>query len=169
MTKLGPRAHSQQRAANAYKLRCTGRTYDDIANTIGYGSPASAFKAVQKHIARMPAEEQDMARAMSAGTYLNVVARCFAVAEIAERQGKPHTAVMALDAAAGAQAKHDALRGLNVPVTQKVDVNVQHSAAGVVEAAREQMRQVLAAKQSALPAPQPNPMPIIDAEIVSEP
>lgn len=169
MAPNGPRSEARKRAAEAYRLRCLGHTWDEIANRTGYKSHGAAHTAVTKHIERMPIEDQAMARAFSAGNYRAVVAKLHDLADRCKALGRTTAEVQALDAAASVQERHDKLLGLHIAVAQKVDVNVQHSAAGVVEAAREQMRQVLAAKQGALPAPQPATMPVIDAEIVSEP
>ncbi len=154
MPPIGPRADARKRAERAYELRCQGRTWDSIATELQYGSHRSAFNAVRKHIERLPTEDQDLARAFSAGTYKLVVARLFEVAEMAQRQGKPHTAVMALDSAAQATAKHDALQGLNVAVPTKVDIQVT-SRVAVLDRAEEQLM--------AIAQRRPN---VIDAEIL---
>lgn len=168
MPPIGPRNEARKRATHAYELRCMGRTWDSIATELNYGSHRSAFNAVRKHIERMPAEDQDIARAFSAGTYKLVAARLFDVADMAERQGKPHTAVMALDAAAQATAKHDALQGLNRPVTSKVEHTVHHNATELIESAREQMR-ALTQQQPAINPPQPSIQPqlhVIEGEVL---
>lgn len=160
MPTSGPRSAPRKKAADAYRLRCTGRTFDEIATALGYGSPASAHKAVIGHIKRMPAEDQDMARAFSAGNYQQIIAELYSVAARAKTAGKLTTAVQALEAAANTQAKKDQLEGLHIAVPTKVDVNVQHSAVAVIDQAKEQLL-ALVAKQ-----PQPAALPVIDAEVV---
>jgi len=49
MTKLkNDKASVKQRAIDACKLRCMGKSYDDIAKELGFASKGSAHKAVQK-------------------------------------------------------------------------------------------------------------------------
>lgn len=141
-------------------MRCTGRTLQAIADELKYGSPSSAFKAIAKHIERLPAEDQEKARALSAGSYEQVMARLFAVGVKAEAANRLTTAVQAYEAAANVRAKHDALKGIQAPVTTKVDVQVT-SAVAVINDAEERLRAILAARapQIAIPA-------IVDAEVI---
>lgn len=160
MPTSGPRSAPRKKAADAYRLRCTGRTYDEIATALGYGSPSSAHKAVLGHIKRMPAEDREMARAFSAGNYSQIIAALYDVATKAKTANRLTTAVQALEAAANTQAKKDNLEGLHIAVPTKVDVNVQHSAVAVIDQAKEQLL-ALVAKQ-----PQPAALPVIDAEVL---
>ena len=138
------------------------RTWDEIAGALGYGSPASAFKAVAAHIKRMPPEETEMARAFSAGNYRQVIAELYSVAAKAKTAGRLTTAVQALEAAANVQDKHDRLTGLHVVVPTKVDVNVQHSAVAVIDRAKEELLALVAKQQPAAPAA----LPVIEAEVL---
>lgn len=158
MPPIGDRKTARQRAAEAYRLRCMNRTWDEIATALKYGSPASAFKAVAGHIKRMPAEEAEMARAFSAGNYRQVIAELYSVAAKAKSANRLTTAVQALEAAANVQDKHDRLTGLHVVVPTKVDVNVT-SAVAIVDRAEAELL-ALAAKQ------QPANLPYIDAQVV---
>ncbi|KAB7761779.1 hypothetical protein [Mycolicibacterium mucogenicum] len=168
MPPQGPRPTARKRAADAYRLRCTGRTWQEIADALKYGSPASAHAAVVKHISRMPAEDVEMARAMSAGNYRQVIGELYAVATRAKASNKLTTAVQALEAVANVQDKHDRLTGLHLIQPTKIDVNVT-SAVAVIDNAEEQLRAILAARapQIAIPAPAPTPAtPVIDAEVI---
>lgn len=162
MPPVGPRNEARKRAADAYKLRCAGRTWDEIARATGFKNHSSAVHAVKSHIARMPAEDQELARAFSAGTYRLVVAQLFEVASRAREVGKPHTAVQALQAAADAQAKHDQLVGLNVPVTQKVELSV--TAAAILDRAEAELLAIAQAQQPAVAVG--FDAGVIDAEVV---
>lgn len=144
-----------------------GRTWDEIAKATGFKTHGSAFNAVKGHIKRMPAEDQELARAFSAGTYRQVIARLAAVGVRAEAANKLTTAVQAYEAAANVQAKHDLLTGVQAPVTTKVDVNVT-SAVAVIDNAEEQLRAILAARapQIAIPAPAAPTAAVIDAEVI---
>lgn len=154
MPPIGPRKDARTRAAEAYRLRCMNRTWDEIATALGYGSPASAFKAANGHIKRMPAEDQDIARAYSAGNYKQVIAQLYEVAAKAKTVGKLTTAVQALDAISNVQDKHDRLQGLPIAVPTKVDISVT-SRVAVLDRAEEQLM--------AIAQRRPN---VIDAEVI---
>lgn len=168
MPPIGDRTTARKRAAEAHRLRCLGHTWDDIATKLGYGSHASACKAATKHIERMPAEERDIARAYSAGNYRAVVAKLHDLADRCKELGRTTAEVQALDAAASVQERHDKLMGLHIAVASKVDVNVHHNAAELIESTREQLR-ALAQQQPAIAAPQIPTGPqltVIDAEVI---
>jgi hypothetical protein len=105
----------------------------------------------------MPPEDQEIARAYSAGNYKQVIAQLYEVAARAKKLDKLTNAVQALDAIANVQDKHDRLQGLHVVIPTKVDVNVT-SAVAVIDRAREELH--------AIAAKQPATLPIIDAEVV---
>lgn len=153
-----PRADSRRRAAQAYQLRCMGRTWDEIAQTTGFKSHGAAFTAVKKHIERMPAEDQAVARAYSAGNYRLVIAQLYEVVARARTANKPHTAVQALQAIADVQDKHDKLVGLHIVQPTKIDVTVT-SAMSVIERAEQELL-AIASQQPAYA------LPVIDAEVV---
>lgn len=166
MPPNGPRPTARKRAADAYRLRCTGRTFQEIADALGYGSPASAFTAVKKHIERMPAEDQEQARAFSAGNYRQVMSELYGIATRAKAANKLTTAVQAMEAIANVQAKHDHLIGIEAPTTTKVEVSV--SAGAVLERAEADLLALAAqrpvpAQQFAISAPVPA---IVDAEVI---
>lgn len=168
MPPIGPRKDARKRAADAYRLRCTGRTWDEIATELDYRSHGAAHDAVKSHIARMPTEDQDMARAFSAGNYRAVVAKLHDLADRCKELGRTTAEVQALDAAASVQERHDKLMGLHIAVASKVDVNVHHNAAELIESTREQLR-ALAQQQPAIAAPQIPTGPqltVIDAEVI---
>lgn len=168
MPPIGPRNTARKRAAEAHRLRSLGRTWDDIANTLGYGSPASAYKAATGHIARMPREEQDIARAYSAGNYRQIIAALHDLAGRCAKLGRTTAEVQALAEAAAVQERHDKLMGLHIAVASKVDVNVHHNATELIESAREQMR-ALAQQQPSIAAPQPSTGPalrVIEGEVL---
>ncbi|SKV05611.1 Uncharacterised protein [Mycobacteroides abscessus subsp. bolletii] len=158
-----PRADSRKRAADAYRLRCMGRTWDEIAKATGFKSHASAFNAVKKHIQRMPAEDQELARAYSAGNYRQVIAQLYEVVARARTANRHTTAVQALQAIADVQDKHDKLTGLHIAVPTKLEVNVT-SAVAVLERAEADLLAIVAENPRALAAKAAQP--VIDAEVV---
>lgn len=154
MAPIGPRPAARQRAADAYRLRCTGRTFDQIATQIGYGSPAAAYNAIRKHIERMPAEDQALSRAFSAGNYRQVIAALYDLAERCKTLGRTTGEVQALEAIANVQDRHDKLQGLHIAVPTEINVNVQ-SVAEVLTTARSKMLETVDAEIVELPAAAP--------------
>lgn len=160
MAPEGPRKDARNRAAHAYKLRCMQRTWDEIARAAGYRTTAAAAKAVRRHIARMPAEDQQTARALSAGNYRMVIAQLYEIAAAAKSAGRTTSAVQALQTIADVQDKHDKLVGLHVVVPTKIDVTVS-SAAAVLERAEAELLEI------AQQAPPPGVgLPVLDAEVI---
>lgn len=161
-----PRKASRQRAAEAFRLRCRGRTLQEVADELGYGSPAAVHNAVQKHISRLPAEDRDMARAYSAGNYKQVIAELHEIGARAKAQNRLTTAVQAQEAIANVQAKHDHLIGIEAPAVTKVDVQVT-SAVEAIASAREQLLAIAKARQPVVAIPPGGPVTeVIDAEVV---
>lgn len=159
MPPTGTHADAQKRAHDAYRLRCTGRTWDDIAKAKGYKSPAGAFKAVKRYVERMPPEDQAIARAMSAGNYRLVMSQLYDVAASAKAQNRTTSAVQALQAIADVQDKHDRLVGLHIVQPTKVELTVT-SAVSVLERAEEELL-AIAGQHAATYA-----LPVIDAEVI---
>jgi putative SOS response-associated peptidase YedK len=135
-----------------------GRTLQEIADAKGYGSPAGAYNAIQKHIQRMPPEEQATARAYSAGGYKLVVAQLWEIFAQAKRSQEHSAAVAAARAIADIQDKHDRLLGIVPAAAAEVTVRVQ-SAVAVIDRAEEELLAIAAARRAADPA-------VIDAEVV---
>ena len=156
MPPRGPRSEARERAKRAYQLRCQHKTWDDIAAACGYASPASACKAVIRHIQRMPPEEAEMARALAAGTYRNVISKLYEVAEDAHRRGKHTPAVQALEAIANVQERHNKLLGIQPVATTEVNVNV-----APIEELRTRLLDALKARADRAE--------IVDAEVVEIP
>lgn len=168
MPTSGPRTNTRKRAADAYQLRCQGRTYDNIATELQYGSAAAAHKAVVGHIRRMPPEETEMARALSAGTYSAVIAGLHDLAKRCKALERTTAEQQAWEAIASTTERRDKLLGLHIAVASKLDVNVHHNATELIESTREQMR-AIAQQQSAIPAPQPQTQPaltVIEGEVL---
>lgn len=154
MAPIGPRPAARQRAADAYRLRCTGRTFDQIATEIGYGSPAAAYNAIRKHIERMPAEDQALSRAFSAGNYRQVIAALYDLADRCKTLGRTTGEVQALEAIANVQDRHDKLQGLHIAVPTEVNVNVK-SSVEMLTATRTRLLEDIDAEIVELPGSEP--------------
>lgn len=163
MAPAGPRKTARERAAAAYQLRCIGRTWTEIAAAQGFGSHTAAHTAVRRHIARMPTEDQDLARALSAGTYQLIKAQLFELAAASKAKGHERSAAEAMVAAANVQERHDRLVGIQAPT--KVDVTVTGTAITVIERAEEQLLALAAQTRAAIPSG----LPVLDVEAVEVP
>lgn len=162
MAPQGHRADARKRASQAYNLRCMGRGWQEIADATGYKSAGAAFTAVKGHIERMPAEDQEISRAYSAGSYRLVIAQLHEIVAKAKAMNKPHTAVQALQAISEVQDKHDRLIGLTVAPSTKVEVTVT-SAVAVLDRAEEQLLAIAGQQPQAAIAAS---LPVLDAEVV---
>lgn len=158
MAPNGPRKTARERANNAYNLRCIGRTWPEIARAENYGSPGAACTAVRRHIDRLPKEDQDLARALSAGTYQLIKAKLFELASSSQRKGHERSAQEAMVAAAAVQEKHDRLVGIQAPT--KVDVTVTGTAVAVLERAEAELLAIAQSQQRG------SDLPVLDAEVV---
>jgi len=164
MPTAGTHAQARKRVQRAYKLKCTGRTWTEIADTLGYSGPGSACKAVTTWLAKQPPEKLADARHYAAGSYRLVLTQLWDLTKTAKDAGKINDAVTALKAIAEVQDKHNRLLGIAPTAATEVTVNV---GAGSAAAIIEQAEQQLLALAAAHPAPaQLAPLPILDAEII---
>lgn len=162
MPPEGTHADSRKRAEQALKLRCRGRTWQEIADELGYRNRGSATTAVKRLILREPPEDLVTARTYTAGAYRMVTAQLFESLDAAKAAGN-HEAVVSISRAIGyIQDKHANLTGQKVIQVQEVDVNVQvHStASAVVENAEKELLAIAAGRHEA------GMLPVLDAEVV---
>lgn len=168
MTKPGPdrpRKASQQRAADAYNHRCMGRTWREIAQLCGFKSHSSAAHAVRRHINRMPAEDRNLMKAVTAGSYRIVTARLHRLLAQAEQDGDATAAATLGRTIADIEDKHAKLTDQYSPT--KVDLTVHQTAGAVIDRAEAELL-ALAGEQPAIPAPVVG-LPVLDAEIIDVP
>lgn len=164
MPPNGPRSDSRARAEEAFRLKCRGRTWQEIADELGFKSRSSALNAVRRMMLREPPEDLETKRAYTVGAYRQVASTLFKSLEKAETAGD-HEAVVSIGRAIAYVADKNAkLTGQQVPVAQEVEhnVNVQvtSTATAVVEQARQDLLAITAGRHDA------GLMPVIDAELV---
>lgn len=167
MAPKGPRADARARADEAFRLRCRGHTWQEIADKLGFKSRSSATLAVKRLILRDPPEDAVTARTYTGHAYRQVTATLFESLEAAKTAGD-HTAVATIGRAIGEiQEKHAKLTGLHIPVVQQkeVEVNVQinTTAAAVIDQAEHDLLAIAAGTKDA------GLLPVIDAEVVEVP
>lgn len=59
---MGTRGDAMQRAAQAWHLRVLGKTWNEIADTVGFANDANAIRAVRRYVGRLPEPDADQAR-----------------------------------------------------------------------------------------------------------
>ncbi|CAA0136336.1 Uncharacterised protein [Mycolicibacterium vanbaalenii] len=163
MPPTGPRADARARAEAALRLKCRGRTWQEIADELGFKSRSSALHAVKRLMLREPPEDVLAARTFTTGAYRQVTAALFDSLEAAKK-AQDHEAVVSISRAiAYVQDKNARLTGQQIPVAQEVDVNVQvHSTThAVIDQAERDLLAIVGGRQGQLP--------VLDAELVDAP
>lgn len=78
VARRSPRASTEitaaDRKARAVELRARGHTFQEIADTLGYASPAGASKAYHAALRERPAQNVDQLRAEAASRYEHLLA-----------------------------------------------------------------------------------------------
>jgi hypothetical protein len=163
MGASGPRADARARAERAFRLRCRGHTWQEIADAEGFKSRSSATLAVKRLLLREPPEDVITARTYTAGAYRAVTATLFESLEAAKADDNHEAIVSISRAIAYVQDKHAHLTGQQVVVARELDVNVQvtSTASAVVEQAERDLLAIAAGYRDA------GLLPVIDAEVVS--
>lgn len=164
MAPKGPRADARAKAEAAFRLRCRGRTWQEIADELGFKSRSSATLAVKRMMLREPPEDVTQSRTYTAGAYRQSIASLFRQLEKAEAANDTE-AVVSINRAIGYIADKNArLTGQQIPVVQEVDhnVNVQvnSSTTTVIEQAKKDLLAIAAGNHEA------GALPYIDAEVV---
>jgi hypothetical protein len=161
MARPGPtmtREDSHRRAERAYRLRCVGRTWQEIADAEGFRSRRAAQLAVQRYLAHELPERAEQAR-RSAADGLRIVRAVLFTSLVDAKQSGDHQAVVNTARALTDNIdRHAKLLGLHAP--QQVDITVRQSAAAILSRAEADLL--------ALAAGQPSQLAVLDAEVVSE-
>ena len=163
MAPIGPRADARARAEEALRLKCRGRTWQEIADELGFKSRSAALTAVKRQMLREPPEDVLAARTFTAGAYRQVTASLFTSLEKAERDGDHEAVVSISRAITYVQDKHAKLTGQQVVVAQEhhVDVQVTTTADTVIDEARRNLLAIAAGRNDA------GILPVIDGEVIN--
>lgn len=159
-----PRADSRARAEAAFKLKCRGRTWQEIADELGFKSRNSALNAVRRMMLREAPESLETRRAYTVGAYRQSLASLFRTLEKAETANDVEAVVSIARAIGYIADKNARLTGQQIPVIQEVEhnvhVEVKTTATSVIDQAEKDLLAITAGKQDA------GMMPIIEAEFV---
>lgn len=159
MPPIGDHQSSRQRAERAWRLRCAGRTWQEIADTLEYKNRSSALNAVDRLLKKDPPEEIATQRKYTAEGYRIVQAALFESLATAQRRQDVHQVVTVSRAITDVMDRRAKLLGLHVPVAQEINLTVQQSAAAVLDRAQDEL---LALEQAG------RGLPILDAEVVED-
>ena len=110
--------HGAARDRQAAELHARGRSYQQIADTLGYGSRGLAFDAVQRAFADLPAEGAGQARRLDLDRLDRLIERAWGLLE------DDRTALLAIDRITRLLERRARLFGYDAPATSRVDVTM---------------------------------------------
>jgi hypothetical protein len=163
MAPSGNRQTTKARAERAWRLRCAGRTWPEIADAVGYKSKQSAMVAVNRLLAKDPPEDVGIQRKYTAEGYRIVQAALFESLAVAKDRKNVHEVVTVSRALTDVMERRAKLLGLHVPVAQQLDVNVHQTVSAVLERAQSDLVQAIESGQALLPID----AEVVDAEVLS--
>jgi hypothetical protein len=164
MAPSGNRTATKARAERAWRLRCAGRTWQEIADATGFKSHQAAIVAVNRLLAKDPPEDVGTQRRYTAEGYRIVIAALFELLATAKDRHNVQEGVTASRALADVMDRRAKLLGLHVPVVQEVNLTLQQSASAVLDRAEAELLAIAAGQPA--PAAVQASLPILDAEVV---
>lgn len=134
----GSHAESDKRCETAWKLRITGRTWREIADTVGWSNTQNAQNAVKGWLKRNPPDGLELARRAN-GDGIRMV-RAILVGTLVKAQAAGDFAATASIARAifDGFEREARLYGMHIVVPAEVDIRVS-SAAAILERAEAEL------------------------------
>ncbi|OBI78922.1 hypothetical protein A5664_17105 [Mycolicibacterium fortuitum] len=164
MAPVMPHRESRARAEQAFRLRSLGYTWQAVADHFGYRSCGAAQTAVNRYLDRQLPETIEGAR-KSATERLQISAQILAERIFEARAaGDDDRLVPLMRELRNTTSEMTRLNGLNVPVAQQVDVNVQHSATAIIDRMEAALLELTARQR------QPHSVPgsVIEGEVIHD-
>jgi hypothetical protein len=158
------RTASRKRAAQGWELRTKGRTWNEIATTLGWGSSAAAYNAVTKWIQQNPPDELAIMR-RATGHRLMAITNDLLDSLAEAKDAGDHSAVATLGRAAiDAIDRYAKLTGQHIPI----EVNVNVTATQALADTRARLLEAIdsANEPAAITAQAPLEVAVIEAEVV---
>ena len=152
---LGPsgnRAHTNARAERAWRLRVRGRTWQEIADEVGFKSRHSAQKAVQAFLRKNPPDDIDTMRRAVGQVMNETMATVRDSLDNAHAEGRHRDVAELAKVILDGADKRAKLEGLYVAVPQVVDVNVTQTMTELVSDTRAKLQAAIDAEVVELPA-----------------
>ncbi|OBF56720.1 hypothetical protein A5756_10525 [Mycobacterium sp. 852002-53434_SCH5985345] len=141
------RQDSRARAEEAFRLRAVGRTWSEIANTLGYRGRQSAQDAVRRHLDRTAPESPEAARRSASEGLRITKSVLFAEMASARQRGDFQGVVSAAKAIADMIEKDARLNGLHAPQRTEVDVNVSTDPRAVIDRLETELLALVAQRE----------------------
>lgn len=135
----GNRSTTNARAEQAWNLRCTGRTWPEIARELHYGSANSARKAVTKWLQRNPNDDLETMRRASGAMLVNTTRKLDKALDAALEKGATRDAAELGKAIFDGIEKHAKLTGQHVVVPKQVDVKVTQTLTQILADTRDRL------------------------------
>jgi AraC-like DNA-binding protein len=154
------RKASTQRCRNGWELRCRGRTWQEIADQLGYKSKHNAYSAVTRWIKQNPPDDLTTLRRATGDTIRHLATRLADEAHHALEEGARTEAATLARAALDGLDRYAKLTGQHIPV----EVNVNVTATQALSDTRARLLEAIDAA-TAEPAAIAAQVPL-DAEIV---
>lgn len=145
------RKASNKRCEQAWELRCSGRTWSEVAREVGYNSPQAALKAVKSWLEKNPPDELETMRRASGDMLTRGIDKLFKAMEVAERRGELRTLAELVKVAFDGIDKRAKLRGEWVAVPTQVDVTVVQTMTEILTDTKARLLDAIDAEIVALP------------------
>lgn len=143
------------------RLRAVGRTWQEIADTLGYRGRQSAQDAVRRYLDRTAPESATTARRMASEGLRITKSVLFAEMATAKQRGDSQGVVSSAKAIADLIEKDARLNGLHAPQRAELDVNVTADPAAVIDRLESELLALVARREPQAAIGSGN---IIDAE-----
>jgi hypothetical protein len=151
---------SRARAAAAYRLRAVGRTWQEVADALGYRSCGAAHTAVTRHLDRTPAESVSTARRSATESLRIVQSVLFERFADAKQRGDDETLAMLARELRNNVGEVAKLRGLYAPARSEVEINIHQTATAILDRAESELLALTAERQRQIP--------VLDAEVIAQ-
>ena len=165
MPPVSNRQDARRRAERAHQLRALGRTWQEIADSLGYRSRGSAQDAVARLLTRSAPESPEALRRVEAEE-LRIRRAVLHERFHAARARQDDDALVALNRELDRiSTRVSKLHGLDAPERQQVDLNLATDPAAIIAETRDRLLAVLAEREQR----QLTTAPILEAEVVECP
>ena len=164
MPPVMDRKASNQRCRDAWELRCRGRTWQEIADTLGYKSLHNANKAVTRWLQKNPPDDLTTLRRATGDTLRHLATRLADEAHHALDEGNRTEAANLARAALDGLDRYAKLTGQHIPI----EVNVNVTATQALADTRARLLEAIdsANEPAAITAQAPLEVAVIEAEVV---
>jgi hypothetical protein len=154
MAPSGDRQTTRARAEAAWRLRVRGRTWQEIADEVGFKSRHSACKAVRTFLEKNPPDDIDTMRRAVGQVMVETLATVRDSLDEAHRLGKHRDVAELGKVVLDGLDKRAKLEGLYVAVPQVVDVNVTQTVVEMITDTRAKLQAAIDAEIVPLPSEQ---------------